>query len=47
MKEWWSDSALKEFNRRAKCIEKQYSKYKVQDKHPVSNDRSEYIFSYA
>jgi len=34
--EWWSDKALKEFNKRAKCIEKQYSKFKVQDKYPIS-----------
>ena len=34
--EWWSDESLKQFNKRAKCIEKQYSKYKVQDKYPVS-----------
>eukprot|EP00794_Sanderia_malayensis_P007303 gene7303-8119_t len=35
VKEWWSQSALKEFNKRASCIQKQYSRYKVQDKYPV------------
>ena len=36
VKEWWSNSSVKEFNKKAKCIEKQYSKYKVQGKYPVS-----------
>ncbi|KAK3724956.1 hypothetical protein QZH41_017165, partial [Actinostola sp. cb2023] len=36
VKEWWSESALKHFSERAKCIEKQYSKYKIQDKYPLS-----------
>lgn len=35
VKEWWSDSALKHFSERAKCIEEQYSKYKIQEKYPV------------
>jgi len=34
--EWWSDASLREFNKRAKCIEKQYSKYKVQGLYPIS-----------
>ena len=36
VKEWWSQGALKEFHNKAKCIEKQYYRYKVQDKYPVS-----------
>jgi len=36
VKEWWSDEAIKEFNKRAKKFETQYSKYKVQGIHPVS-----------
>ena len=36
VKEWWSASALKEFNTRAGCIRDQYSRYKVQDKYRVS-----------
>ena len=36
VKEWWSNSSLMEFKKKAKCIEKQYSKYKVQGKYPVS-----------
>lgn len=36
VKEWWSNSSVKEFNKKAKCIEKQYSKYKVQGKYPIS-----------
>jgi len=35
VKEWWSASALKNFGERAKCIEEQYSKYKIQNKYPV------------
>ena len=35
VKEWWSKSSLKEFNKKSKCIEKQYSKYKVQGRYPV------------
>ncbi|XP_057314854.1 endothelin-converting enzyme homolog [Hydractinia symbiolongicarpus] len=34
--EWWSSQSLKKFNDKARCIEKQYSKYKVQDKYPIS-----------
>ncbi|XP_028397570.1 endothelin-converting enzyme 2-like isoform X2 [Dendronephthya gigantea] len=34
--EWWQASALKEFDKRAKCIEKQYSKYKIQSKYPLN-----------
>ena len=34
--EWWQASALKEFDKRAHCIEQQYSKYKIQHKYPVS-----------
>ena len=37
VKEWWSNSSLMEFNKRAECIEEQYSKYKVQGKYPVSS----------
>jgi len=36
VKEWWSKSALAEFQKREDCIRNQYSKYKVQDKYPVS-----------
>lgn len=35
VKEWWSKQSLIEFNRRSQCIEKQYSKFKVQGKYPV------------
>ncbi|CAB3978301.1 endothelin-converting enzyme 1-like [Paramuricea clavata] len=34
--EWWHSSALKEFDRRAHCIEEQYSRYKIQNKYPVN-----------
>nr|XP_058966733.1 endothelin-converting enzyme 2-like [Pocillopora verrucosa] len=36
VKEWWSKQSLIEFNRRSQCIEKQYSKFKVQGKYPIS-----------
>lgn len=36
VKEWWSKQSLIEFNRRSLCIEKQYSKFKVQGKYPIS-----------
>ena len=35
VKEWWSKSSLAEFKKRSECIEKQYSKFKVQGKYPV------------
>lgn len=35
VKEWWSKQSLIEFKRRSQCIEKQYSKFKVQGKYPV------------
>ena len=35
VKEWWSKSSLMEFNKRSECIEKQYTKYKVQGRYPV------------
>lgn len=34
--EWWQDSALKEFDKRAHCIDEQYSKYVIQNRYPVS-----------
>ncbi|XP_002157184.2 endothelin-converting enzyme homolog isoform X1 [Hydra vulgaris] len=36
VKDWWSKTSLEEFMKRSKCFEDQYSKYKIQDKHPVS-----------
>lgn len=36
VKEWWSKSSLAEFKKRSECIEKQYSKFKVQGKYPIS-----------
>ena len=35
VKEWWSKSSLMEFNKKSECIERQYSKYKVQGLYPV------------
>lgn len=34
--QWWSQDSLDGFNVKAKCVENQYSMYKVIDKYPVS-----------
>lgn len=34
--QWWSQDSLDAFNAKAKCVENQYSMYKVRDKYPVS-----------
>ena len=34
--QWWSQDSLDGFNAKAKCVENQYSMYKVRDKYPVS-----------
>ncbi|XP_002155074.2 neprilysin-4 isoform X1 [Hydra vulgaris] len=36
VKEWWTRESLREFNKKANCIEKQYSQYKVQDLYRIS-----------
>ncbi|KAL9972902.1 hypothetical protein ACROYT_G019293 [Oculina patagonica] len=36
VKEWWSKPSLVEFNKKSKCIEEQYSQYKVQGKYLIS-----------
>ncbi|EDO41736.1 predicted protein, partial [Nematostella vectensis] len=33
---WWSDGSLKGFDEKAKCIENQYSQYKVDGKYPLN-----------
>ena len=34
-KNWWSSDSLKHFKKRADCVEKQYSNYKVRGKYKV------------
>lgn len=36
VKEWWSQKSIEKFAEKANCMQKQYSKYKVQDKYPIS-----------
>lgn len=33
--QWWSQDSLDGFAAKAKCVENQYSMYKVRDKYPV------------
>ena len=35
-KQWWTDKSLSAFKKRSKCMQGQYSKYKVRGKYPVS-----------
>eukprot|EP00794_Sanderia_malayensis_P007305 gene7305-8121_t len=35
-KQWWTDKSLKSFKQRSKCMQEQYSKYKVRDKYPIN-----------
>lgn len=37
--QWWSRNSLDGFSAKAKCVENQYSMYKVRDKYPVSDIR--------
>lgn len=34
-KDWWDSDSLKHFKKRADCVEKQYSNYKVRGKYKV------------
>lgn len=34
--QWWSQDSLDGFNAKAKCVENQYSMYKVRDKYPIN-----------
>ncbi|EDO49684.1 predicted protein, partial [Nematostella vectensis] len=36
VQEWWSKSSLTNFKNRAQCIADQYSKFKIQNKYPLS-----------
>eukprot|EP00493_Phyllostaurus_siculus_P007297 UN07373 len=35
-KQWWSDKSLSSFKKRSKCMQDQYSKYKVRDRYPIN-----------